>query len=83
MSGALSFPIRHKGFLNGAEKSHAHSSYGILGYFNICITNINLPYKGAVIFIELHTTRIYNNPSELVVDSISVGFGTVTNKNTF
>jgi hypothetical protein len=70
--------------LNGAEKSHTHSSYGILRYFIIYITSNNIsPPLGAIIFFEYHTTRFFNISGGLVENSISVGFDTITNKNTF
>jgi hypothetical protein len=83
LSRAYFFSVCHKVSLNGTEKSHDHSSYGILRYFMIYITSNNiLPPLGAIIFFEYHTRQFFNTSGGLVEESISVGFSTITNKNT-
>src|ERR1041385_3140748 len=60
--------------------THTHSSYGLrrnLITYNIKIT---LPHLGAIMFIELHVTRLFNESGRLVVDSIGVRVGSITNK---
>src|ERR1041385_375356 len=60
--------------------THSHSSYGLrrnLITYNIKIT---LPHLGAIMFIELHVTRLFNESGRLVVDSIGVRVRSITNK---
>src|ERR1041385_6105398 len=60
--------------------THTHSSYGLrrnLITYNIKIT---LPHLGAIMFIELHVTRLFNESGRLVVDSIGMRVRSITNK---
>ena len=49
--------------LNRAKETNAHSSYCILRFLIIYITNMKLRHLGAVILIEPHITRFYDFPN--------------------
>ena len=66
---------------NGAKKAHPHLLNGIKRLFITYITNTNLLHLGAIIFIEFHTTRLYDNPGGFIKDSVSVGLATISDKN--
>src|SRR4051812_10376262 len=70
MSRALSFSFHHKGFLNGYDMTHTHSSYGLRRNFITYNIKITLPHLGSIMFIELHGTRFFNKSGGLIVDSM-------------
>ena len=61
---------------------YAHSLDDLRRITITYITWNNLLCLGAIIFLELHVTRLFNTSEGLVVESIGVGVVRITNKNT-
>src|SRR5664279_2194809 len=68
--------------LTRQDMTNAHCLYDLRRISITYITWNNLLHLGAIILIELHVTRFVNLSGGLVVESIGVGIGSISNKNT-
>jgi hypothetical protein len=74
--------VQHKGFLNGAEESNSHSSYGLGRNYITYITKATLHHLGAIILVELHIASFHSVIGGLGVDPIGVRVRDIASKDT-